>query len=1111
MAPSSLKKMSRSRGRKEGNHASSDQSSSGGFTGCDLGLTLLPGPQIQQQDEEEPKPPAKGSLERPLGKRSVFLKQADPSPSGRKDKRIVKDVSLSNNSHLANNSNRSDITPNAGDPLRGQSRQDDTEVMPQELDTVARYTGNARCIHSSSSADQGLKDIGTKHATGVQHHDWSYPPKKRRKVGIPVSFLPLNLVASQDKEHFSEINPLRSCIKSVCKDGVQLRDSVRQPGQAFPVPTILNASSIPSKPSLIECPDNVSISNTHQRLAYEEIFVDTGINTSNSLIDDTNLADCRFRGNARLRSATKYERANGTNSTACEKPHDSSHSSSQASAVMLLSCDSPKQSCRKVLKPKKHVKKSWTSYFPTSLKTRISRRHAISHAPSSQETPFILSNPSDQHTQHLDTLSVSFKSCDEHLHVLKKDSAPSFGQWLRSSDHSSNTSLLVDIASSTISGVQCHITPIRSASLPIIHRTRLASIMDSPHNRWPTGLPTPPNEKQILNSGRDISNPSFAQHSNIFVNYMPGSSNHTNTLMNATNPRARSVPAYANNPIRPGTSPSNVPMAYSNTSQQILGSVGHQSPTGRPLQMAAALQQCQGSAIELKSSHSPEEVHQLVEKYSRSLLEKNKALIESYTTLRGEFYKLRQEKVKITQLLEQYEYGLRHQDQMIKAMKQADASKMREIEILKSQNDHLNSAMQRHAAQPRPTKMIAENILRTLSPAVMAEPSLEIPPGEVPNTGAVIPPEQVLIDLTDEISFPPLSNLSPSTTHETPVQNQCPMAQVPLVQHPPGQFPLPSQAQPHQGTTSHNPHSEHPADQMLQNSQPLTKAWKNFGQKSLDWYDGVRPGRRMDSNQKQFGLPSATQPSKAHSISPTQLPHPDSQAPLPGAKVGRKSKKEPRMTKEALDPLEKIRRDKEKRKGYRKTYAEKKKREKEIEMQSGQVSEASGGTTRLMNRGRRAAKEEKRQQQIRQSSAEVQRQVSLKRTLDGRLHEGHNRALQASTTQVTSPLMSDDIDSLFADSDMEVDSNMEDLESSNSENSPSSPPAFGGDGQDVTVQEPSFSSDADYDGNAAMEAEMVASMEAELEAAVDAGEMKGFIANAVAGVPGEESEESEEE
>ena len=54
MAPSSLKKMSGSKGRKEGNYASSDEPTSlDVFTSDDLGLTLLPRPQIQKKNVGE--------------------------------------------------------------------------------------------------------------------------------------------------------------------------------------------------------------------------------------------------------------------------------------------------------------------------------------------------------------------------------------------------------------------------------------------------------------------------------------------------------------------------------------------------------------------------------------------------------------------------------------------------------------------------------------------------------------------------------------------------------------------------------------------------------------------------------------------------------------------------------------------------------------------------------------------------------------------------------------------------------------------------------------------------------------------------------------------------
>jgi len=53
MAPSSLKKMSGSRGWKEGNYASANKPPLIGLTNGDLGLTLLPGLQIQKADEHQ--------------------------------------------------------------------------------------------------------------------------------------------------------------------------------------------------------------------------------------------------------------------------------------------------------------------------------------------------------------------------------------------------------------------------------------------------------------------------------------------------------------------------------------------------------------------------------------------------------------------------------------------------------------------------------------------------------------------------------------------------------------------------------------------------------------------------------------------------------------------------------------------------------------------------------------------------------------------------------------------------------------------------------------------------------------------------------------------------
>ena len=377
-----------------------------------------------------------------------------------------------------------------------------------------------------------------------------------------------------------------------------------------------------------------------------------------------------------------------------------------------------------------------------------------------------------------------------------------------------------------------------------------------------------------------------------------------------------------------------------------------------------------------------------------------------------------------------------------------------------------------------------------------------------------VPTERVTIDLTDD-SQPPLSSASrDSSVHQkcqSSVQGGYPPFNPPPGQYPPTQYParhfVPGKYSPGPSAQPQLSHSQLPANQDsqgrdLEAMRIQGEAFALMAKKPLDWLKGENPFKKATKPGQRVELLNSRHPSQGNAeehVLSTQSPGAGRMAPLPENTSSQKTKKKaPKKAKIVLDAEAK----KERAKGYRKTAAEKKKREKEIAKHLLQDENMSNNAMRAQKQDRRAAKGEKREEQARKESEEVGPRAPHK-TLDGRLYQEHNGVQQAIHGEDLEQSPPGDDDSLFGDNEVGF------------ANSPDA---------DIFMHDDDAAA-KEQDSDAAKAADMAAyavQCEAEFEADVDAGRMPGFeqqicdpttFDNDDGGYDGNpnESEESEEE
>ena len=181
------------------------------------------------------------------------------------------------------------------------------------------------------------------------------------------------------------------------------------------------------------------------------------------------------------------------------------------------------------------------------------------------------------------------------------------------------------------------------------------------------------------------------------------------------------------------------------------------------------------------------------------------------------------------------------------------------------------------------------------------------------------------------------------------------------------------------------PSSLFPHDQSLHETRQKTFSWLQ-GENPFKRGTRENPYKTWIMTQQRTEIPNPRQPSESNAeerIALAESPAGGRAALPPQTAIDRKTKeKPPKKAKVVLSAEAK----KERAKGYRKTAAEKKRRDSEIAHQSLQRETMSNDHMRAQKGDRRAAKGEQRQKQARQALGEVGQQEPQK-TLDGRLYQ----------------------------------------------------------------------------------------------------------------------------
>lgn len=297
-----------------------------------------------------------------------------------------------------------------------------------------------------------------------------------------------------------------------------------------------------------------------------------------------------------------------------------------------------------------------------------------------------------------------------------------------------------------------------------------------------------------------------------------------------------------------------------------------------------------------------------------------------------------------------------------------------------------------------------------------------------------VPMELVTFDLSDDSQPSSCSTSRDTSVHQTygsSVQGGHQLSSFPPGQYPPAHRPAghfassqqPSGLAPQNQMSQSQPSSDQdPQGRNLEAMQIQKEAYARMAQKPLSWLQGVNPFRKGTEinpfkkgtkTGERPGLPDSRLPSQSNvedNVPFAQPPEAGSVAPLPETVTGRNTREQVPKTKVVLTADEK----KAKAKGYRKTAAEKKKREKEIAKQSVQDENMSNNAMRAQKQDRRAVKGEKRKEQARKTVEEVGSREPQK-TLDGRLYQGDPGVQQAMREGSMEKAAPDDHDSLFGD------------------------------------------------------------------------------------------------
>lgn len=737
MAPTLRKKMSVVRGRKEGNYASSDQESLGGFTTCGLGLTLLPGSQVPRENGDEPK--------------ALADNPARELRSGNRRR--------GQNSQLWEMGNRQPLHENKSPPQRENSSR------------------SARSQRSSTGSSTNTQADGRK-LFNLEHHplDGSYHSELRNGISYPAvstSGVGLDCVDSNQINNVDAERSGNSLVRDskrrrledsavdcgTPKYGRNLGETCENQSKAlfdgkFSDLHVEQENSLIGSDSFLNTSTSLPaggkvFSDLHVEESSSGVAGSLGIN-KNPLTQDpchSSTSKSSFPAAHRQKSVCASNNANLESDDApviCSRPsvaaiilpssarHQRSRSerSDQSHSISELFCEPDRSrpslnvesrvnSDKIVSSPEQKVKRSFTSHLPSLSVSKAPSR--ANGKPSVSVTPVLFTTAEDRQQVH----SGHTLLAPENLHELTLTPVLDYRTKYKLSDRLLDAFALRHCFDPAHTKFLTDSRPKRSSSLPNIPAMRAPSDLNPFESCSPATLLTPPRDSHYPDMSSFFSSPISYHGTALAAEQTTPVLPQTNTSLNNYNPQYPNGLAETGRRTRQednwsadGTvTPSDLTLHH----ESIPPISRHpQSKCQIPRNLdegakEAFAQQCSLLEIPYKANYSHAEVRQLIlgaKKRLQSVLKTGLKYKSLCATLAKGHDKLRQDKAHIIQRLGSCEIACAKKDEQLAAMQSAESSLRRQTAKLRDERDQLQSAMRRLYHRGQPTAMI-DHIIRT--------------------------------------------------------------------------------------------------------------------------------------------------------------------------------------------------------------------------------------------------------------------------------------------------------------------------------------------------------------------------------------------------------------
>ena len=1021
--------------RSEGNYASFEEIPRVEFTSYDLGLTLLPGSQIHKRYEKEARVAAEGSPGELGSKYAGRGEQWKSFETEIQSETRAQEAGLSN--EVTNPSSFPESGPERAKMSLGTARVNQEEPNSQSTkDCSGKLQGTVKSVVVAPIDEQVMGTIEIRNTESCQCDDFSSRAAKRRRSGSREIIERQDLRISKGKQEAPRAHGDRFHVRheqdlsGVNATHAEKRETL---GATVGVPfSGIGGDWGPSKQqsrTQVTGSSEIVVAHHHQStiLGFKEL----------ALRDDASITVASTSRPSRKQQHSELEEL----TVHYQSSIFSKSLSAQYREHPRLFLGIPTKIREQMLKPINEVNRSWTSHFPAKAKIR---RSANLPAPFLRVTR--LTPKEDRHKPHQNTALPTSTNLRNYARSSSTHPSPPFSTYLRLAeafDHPSDAGDLAHIFDTAHTGILHQSSRRRSDSLPNLAFACVPLDMHSSNNFGPSSIPTPPREQPSCLGSSLSSNLLSDSETPPFCQNLVGSSHNTGSLplfgqYNSNLQREHEI-SLSGSPSLEFTSG---PQSRQIVAQQpkYNNMAGPSAPTDLTVVSDGPL--FRRRPLEVKSNYSYEEVKSLVSslmRESKTLKAENTTLQSVNTAMKKNSESFQQDQANLNQIIQHQEQTIAQKDQQITTMREKGSSLQHQYRTIYNDYQRLDNDYQQLVANVRKANgadkpsEIAKRIRLDHSPNAVGTASQSGQPREKsllrdciqcvtslqPNVAAVgnlVNNEQtrerfteqlltnaVTIDLTDD-SGPCSAPASQDTSTRLSKQSQMP----------------PSQPMPGQESQSDDSGSGQTGKGARARTYQERCSWLPRGNP----YKGIEAQARLSNSRLPLtgGANGQTQYPQTGSVAP--LPE---MAALPETATGRRTKEAPKKTKALLDPEAK----KERQKAYRKTAAEKKKREKECAKQMRGDEGTPSNAMRAFKQDRRAAKARERQNQARQPSEEFG-PLEAQKTLDGRLyqesrHNGNDATQEQDETAALAAELEAELEAML-DGESKTDANAEEME-----------------------------------------------------------------------------------